>query len=78
LDVVDSRVVGERHLKLKVKQGTRVMEAIGFGLSDKHPLQGEIVHMVFAPERNQWQGYEKIQLRIVDVEVMNEGSKLPV
>ncbi len=74
--VVDSRVVGERHLKLKVGQGGQVMEAIGFGLFDRHPLQGEEIDMVFTPEINEWQGYERIQLKIVDLQVTGEESKL--
>jgi single-stranded-DNA-specific exonuclease len=76
LQVLDSRVVGESHLKLKVKQEWSVLEAIGFGLSDRHPLQGETIHMAFTPEINEWQGYEKIQLRIVDLELANQGSNL--
>lgn len=67
LRVVASRVVGERHLKLRVKQGTGVVEAIGFGLSDKHPLQGETIDMAFVPEINPWQGFERLQLRVVDL-----------
>lgn len=73
LEVMDSWVVGKRHLKLKVKQGSSVMEAIGFGLSERHPLQGKAIKMVFTPIRDQWQGYERIQLRIIDLEVMKEG-----
>jgi single-stranded-DNA-specific exonuclease len=76
LHVLDSRVVGERHLKLKVKQERDVLEAIGFGLSDRHPLQGETIDMAFTPEINQWQGYERIQLKIVDLEVADQDSKL--
>ncbi|MGD8229572.1 MAG: single-stranded-DNA-specific exonuclease RecJ [Desulfobacteraceae bacterium] len=76
LQVLDSRVVGERHLKLKVRQEGSVLEAIGFGLSDRYPLHGETIDMVFTPEINEWQGYERIQLRIVDLELANQGSKL--
>jgi single-stranded-DNA-specific exonuclease len=67
LEVLESRVVGERHLKLRVRQGKMVYEAIGFGMADKHPLAGGNVNMVFTPELNRWQGYEKIQLRIADI-----------
>ncbi len=74
LQVLDSRVVGERHLKLKVKQEGSVLEAIGFGFSDRHPLQGETINMAFTPEINEWQGYERIQLRIVDLELADQGS----
>ncbi len=76
LQVLDSRVVGESHLKLKVKQEGSVLEAIGFGLSDRHPLQGETINIAFTPEINEWQGYEKVQLRIVDLELTEQGSEL--
>jgi single-stranded-DNA-specific exonuclease len=76
LQVLDSRVVGERHLKLKVKQEGSVLEAIGFGLADRHPLQGETINMAFTPEINEWQGYERVQLKIVDLELAEQGSKL--
>ncbi len=75
LEVLHSRVVGERHLKLKVGQGGQIMEAIGFGFSDRHPLQGEAIDMVFTPEINEWRGYEKIQLKIVDMQVTGEDLK---
>jgi single-stranded-DNA-specific exonuclease len=67
LEVAGSRVVGERHLKLRVSQGETTLEAIGFGLSDKHPLEGKTVSMAFTPELQRWQGYERIQLRIIDL-----------
>jgi single-stranded-DNA-specific exonuclease len=67
LEVAESRVVGERHLKLRVSQGETTLEAIGFGLADKHPLEGKTVSMAFTPELNRWQGYERIQLRIIDL-----------
>ena len=66
LEVLGSRVVGERHLKLRVRQGGKTFEGIGFGLSDRHPLTGKALDVVFTPELNLWQGYETIQLRIAD------------
>jgi single-stranded-DNA-specific exonuclease len=68
LEVLESRIVGERHLKLRVRQGKRSYEAIGFGMADKHPLEGKPINMVFTPELHRWQGYENIQLRIADIE----------
>jgi single-stranded-DNA-specific exonuclease len=67
LKVLESRIVGERHLKLRVRQGKRSYEAIGFGMADKHPLEGKTINMVFTPELNRWQGYENIQLRVADI-----------
>jgi single-stranded-DNA-specific exonuclease len=69
LNVLESRVVGERHLKLRVRQKgeERYFEAIGFGLGGEHSLEGKAIDMVFTPEINRWQGLEGIQLRIVDL-----------
>ncbi|SPD72044.1 Exonuclease RecJ [uncultured Desulfobacterium sp.] len=69
LQVLDSRVVGERHLKLRVRQGNeeRPFDAIGFGFGEKHPLNGKAVDVVFTPEVSRWQGLEGIQLKIVDL-----------
>jgi len=66
-EVLESRIVGGSHLKLTVRQGKKACDAIGFGMADRHPLEGKAVHMVFTPEWNCWQGYKKIQLRIVDI-----------
>jgi single-stranded-DNA-specific exonuclease len=76
LSVLDSRVVGDRHLKLRVKQDGIVMDAIGFGLSHRVPIKGEIINMVFTPDIDQWQGYKKVQLKMIDLEVKGQGAKL--
>ena len=78
LEVAASRVVGERHLKLRVSQGGTTLEAIGFGLAYKHPLKGKTVSMAFTPELNRWQGYERIQLRVIDLILEDFGGKLDV
>jgi single-stranded-DNA-specific exonuclease len=59
--------VGERHLKLRVRQEEKSFEAIGFGLAGKYSLDGETINMAFSPELNRWKGYERIQLRIIDL-----------
>ena len=67
LKVLVSRVVGERHLKLRVKQEGKSFEAIGFGLAGKYPLDGKTINMAFSPEINRWKGCDRIQLRIIDL-----------
>ncbi|MFH1490514.1 MAG: single-stranded-DNA-specific exonuclease RecJ [Pseudomonadota bacterium] len=74
LDVVDSRVVGEKHLKLKVKQDGAVREAIGFNLATGRPDPKGFINMIFTPEINRWQGMERIQLRIIDYESADTGK----
>ena len=69
LEVIGSRVVGEKHLKLRVRQERKTFDAIGFGMGARHPLGGKTINMIFTPEMNRWQGYESIQLRIVDIKM---------
>lgn len=76
LEVLDSWIVGEKHLKLRLRQGDTVNEAIGFNLSDLHSLQGRRVNMVYTPEINRWNGTERVQLRISDIELSGETSRL--
>ena len=76
LGVINSRIVGENHLKLRVRQNDSLMEAIGFGLAELHPLEGKTINMVFTPEINSWNGFDKIQLRIIDLELKDSHTKL--
>lgn len=68
VQVLESRIVGERHLRIKAGQKGSVLDAVGFGLGHMHPLEGKTVHMVYTPEIDEWQGSHKVQIRIVDLE----------
>ena len=76
VDVLQSQVVGERHLRLRLRQGTAVAEAIGFGLSKEAPRKGDRIDVVFTPDINRWQGNEKIQLRLEDLKVGGRKARL--
>jgi single-stranded-DNA-specific exonuclease len=76
VQVVVSRVVGDRHLTLKVRQGENVLNAIGFGLAEYRPRSGEFLNLVFTPEINRWRGSEMIRLKVIDLEVTGSRSKL--
>jgi single-stranded-DNA-specific exonuclease len=65
--VFESRVVSERHLKLRLGQGDRVLDAIAFGLGNRHPLKGISTDLLFTPEVNRWKGTESVQLKIIDL-----------
>lgn len=75
LEVVSSRIVGEGHLKVSVRQGRKVLEGIGFGLGIHYPLDGEKIRMLFLPQLNRWQGRERLEVRIVDLEKIQTGSR---
>lgn len=76
LEVMNSRIVGEKHLKLRVRQGGITHGAIGFNLSGMHPLEGKNVNMIYVPEINSWNGNENVQLRVLDIELSEDESRL--
>ena len=65
--VFDSRIVGERHLKLRLGQEGQSLDAIGFRLGRHHSLKGVSIDLLFTPEINRWQGTERVQLKIIDL-----------
>jgi single-stranded-DNA-specific exonuclease len=76
LHVLDSRIVGEKHLMLRVRQGTSILDAMGFNLSHLHPLKQNIINMVHSPEINKWNGNKKVRLKIADLEIKGRTTKL--
>jgi single-stranded-DNA-specific exonuclease len=75
-DVVESKVVGERHLKMRVRQNGAVFETIGFGLAEPYPAPRGPINFIFTPEIDRWQGQEKVKLRMIDLEPADQPSKL--
>jgi single-stranded-DNA-specific exonuclease len=65
--VRESRIVGERHLRLQVEESGRLLGAIGFRLAEKQPSVASQVDLAFIPEWNEWNGNKNIQLRIIDL-----------
>lgn len=68
LEIIESRVVGERHLKLRVADEGREMDAIGFGQAYLHPSPGSRINAVYHPRINRWKGMESVQLNIQAME----------
>lgn len=62
-----ARLVGEKHLKLKVGDAQKQMEAIGFNLGDRHPLAANHGDVAFVPQWNIYQEVRTIQLKIRDL-----------
>lgn len=73
LDVPESRVVGDRHLKLRVACGGRELDAIGFDQGHLHPLRGARVSVVYYPRVNRWNGVESLQLNIRALDPVEGG-----
>ena len=75
-DVVDTKVVGGRHLKMRIRQNGSILEAIGFGLAGNPCALDKPINFIFTPEIDQWQGREKLQLRLIDMEPAGQPSRL--
>ena len=69
LEVVSSRVVGERHLKLAVRQRDRreVFDAIAFRRAEERPEPGTLIDLVFTPELSVWDGFARLQMMVRDL-----------
>ncbi len=61
------RIVGKNHLKLKLRIGRVVIDAIGFGMGDVSLATGESVDAVFELERNHWRGNTTLQMKLKDI-----------
>ncbi|MCP9463614.1 MAG: single-stranded-DNA-specific exonuclease RecJ [Nitrospira sp.] len=71
LAIADARTVGEKHLKVTLRQaGAPPFDGIGFGMRSLEThgvLPGYLVDVAFTPELTRWNGYDRIQLRIHDL-----------
>ncbi len=65
-------IVGSNHLRLKVRRGDRVFDVIGFGFGDvlrSMPSRPTYVDMAYVLEYNNWNGQNRIQLRLKDIKL---------
>ncbi len=78
IEVMDARTVGEKHLKMTVRQGRSMpFDSIGFGMKsllDRGIPARTPVDLAFMPELNRWNGYDRIQLRLRDLRISERGS----
>ena len=77
LEVMESKTVADKHLKMTVRQGRSIpFDSIGFGmrslLERGIPARTQ-VDLAFLPELNHWNGYDRIQLRIRDLRISDRG-----
>jgi single-stranded-DNA-specific exonuclease len=65
----DPQIVGEDHLKFRVKSEGRVFEAIGFGMADYISYFDESANLdlAYRPQINTWMNKKTIQLQVVDI-----------
>jgi single-stranded-DNA-specific exonuclease len=61
-------IVGNGHLKLKIKEDGCFYDAIGFNMGAGHTLREEEIKLAFVPQFNLWQGIKSIQLKLKDIQ----------
>ena len=72
VEVVEARTVGRdnTHLKLKLKKGSCVFDAIGFGLATTYTLlPNTYLDIVYSIEENIWNNRTSLQFKIKDIRV---------
>jgi single-stranded-DNA-specific exonuclease len=71
----EPHVVGNNHLRLRVKKEGAVLDCIGFGMGDMVKLlcmKGISIDLAYVVETNYWNGTYKIQLRIKDLRISEQ------
>jgi single-stranded-DNA-specific exonuclease len=61
-------VVGNGHLKLKIKEDGCFYDAIGFNMGSSYNLTDQGIRLAFVPQFNLWQGAKNIQLKLKDIQ----------
>jgi len=84
LDSYSSSMVGNGHLKLKIKEESLLYDAIGFNLAEQFlpslqaspaspPNRTNKIKIAFIPQFNTWQGITSVQLKIKDIKCIDDA-----
>jgi single-stranded-DNA-specific exonuclease len=65
-EVIDSVIVGGKHLKLRIRQNGRKKDAIAFGKAGLHPLKGAY-DIAFCPYMDEWNGVRSLRLSVKEL-----------
>jgi single-stranded-DNA-specific exonuclease len=66
IKVLDRRIVGDNHLKMRLGQGETSLDTIGFSMGDKMQNIGAAssLDIAFVPNINEWNGTRNLQLNL--------------
>lgn len=68
IEVLESRLVGKNHMRLRLQQGRILREAICFNMANFHPLHKERIKLAFSPTLGFYQGRKTLELKVVDIQ----------
>ena len=60
------QVVGKNHLKMKIRTGEQVFDAIAFNYA-RESLPAGLIDVAFTLKKNSWHGNETLQLQVADI-----------
>ena len=66
-EILDQRIVGQRHLKMKLLSGNQTFDAIAF--NQDRLLEGRNKHMAYRLDINEYRGRQTVQLIVEAVDV---------
>jgi single-stranded-DNA-specific exonuclease len=66
--------IGKNNIKLRIKEGQRYFDGIGFGIADRFPsISPKEMALVYTPFLEDWQGLKLLKIKVVD---MKERDKI--
>ena len=68
VEVLSERLLKDKHLSLRVKQGDKPLNAIWFNMKEPRLLKQDRIDIVFTPEFNKWNGKKELRLRVRDID----------
>ncbi|MEK7550696.1 MAG: single-stranded-DNA-specific exonuclease RecJ [Patescibacteria group bacterium] len=79
IEIMNVRMVGvsNKHIKLKLKQGEQVFDAIYFGGGQFYPdlKTGTKMDVIYSIEENIWNNHKSLQLKIKDIKPLNHEHR---
>lgn len=73
VEVCDRRVVGDRHLKLTLRDGSFLWDAIAFGMGDRLQDVAPLLDVVYTPQVRTYRNQEALQLKVEDFRASQQG-----
>ena len=75
-----ARLIGtgdpQRHMDFRVRQGETTIRAVAWGMADRLDelmSAGGACCLAFTPKINEWNGYRKIELQVIDLTTRQDG-----
>ena len=66
-DILNTEVVKEKHLRIKMRQNGMVQNAMAFRMAGLHPIKGNSFDVAFYPYVDEWRGVQSVRLNVKDI-----------